>query len=276
MLAEINGRQIFYTTVGAGRPMLLMHGGLGLDHTYMRPWLDPLSENAQLIFYDLGGHGRSSRIESYTGVEHDLWVEEADGLREALGFERMILFGQSYGGFLAQEYAIKHGNRLDGLILCSTAPALDYPEVMMGNAQQRATPEQMDALVSGLGSPVVGDEGFRQVWRTILPIYFKRYDPAVGEAMDAATQYSGAAFNHSFHGGMRPFNVLEGLKHVEVPTLILAGREDWITPPAQGAERIHAALPHSKMVVFDESGHFPFIEEQERFLSVVREWLAQL
>src|SRR5690606_27378862 len=110
--AEINGTPIYYEVIGQGRPIMVMHGGLGLDHTYLRPWLDPLAEHFQLIFFDFSGNGRSPRA-SFEGVTHETWADEADALREHLGIERMVLMGQSYGGFLAQEYALRHQDKLD-------------------------------------------------------------------------------------------------------------------------------------------------------------------
>ncbi|TMC88780.1 MAG: alpha/beta fold hydrolase [Chloroflexi bacterium] len=124
MQALINGNEIFYTIHGQGRPMLLMHGGSGLDHTYFRPWLDSLGDRVELIYYDQLGHGRSTRPENYEGIGLDTWADEADALRASLGYDRIILFGHSFGGFIAQEYALRHGDHLAGLILCDTAPAL--------------------------------------------------------------------------------------------------------------------------------------------------------
>ena len=114
-----------------------MHGGSGLDHTQFRPWLDTLGDRVQLIYYDQLGQGRSTRPLSYDEISIDTWAQEADALRASLGYDKIILFGYSFGGFIAQEYALRYGDHLDGLILCDTAPALDYPEIIMNNAQQR-------------------------------------------------------------------------------------------------------------------------------------------
>src|SRR5260370_15958072 len=91
MQAAINNHEVYYTTLGHGRPMLLLHGGTGLDHTYFRPWLDALSDQLQLIFYDLYGHGRSTRPQSFDDISMDTWVAEADVLRAYLGHERNIM-----------------------------------------------------------------------------------------------------------------------------------------------------------------------------------------
>jgi proline iminopeptidase len=277
MLAKIDDAELFYTVHGQGRPMLLLHGGLGLDHTYFRPWLDALGSDVRLIFYDQRGNGRSTRPTSFEGLSHATWVADAEALGASLGHQRIILFGHSYGGFLAQEYALRYGDHLAGLILCATAPALDYPEVIIANARSRGTPEQVQAVLSGLSRPeaFAGDDAWRQLWQTILPLYFKRYDPQVAAGLDEQTRYCGAAFSYSFSRCLPTFNVLERLGEIPTPTLVIAGRDDWIFPPAQ-AERIHAALPDSQLIIFDDSGHFPFIEERDKFLAVLANWLAGL
>jgi proline iminopeptidase len=276
MQAHIDTHTVFYTTLGQGRPMLLMHGGSGLDHTYFRPWLDPLSDQIQLVYYDQFGQGRSTRPQSYEDISMETWADEADALRATLGHERIILFGHSYGGFIAQEYALRHGEHLAGLILCDTAPAVDYPDVIMANAQQRGTPEQVQAVIAGLSAPVADDASWQHLWVTILPLYFKTYDPNVAAALDEATQYSAGAFNQGMGKLLPTFNTLHRLKEITVPTLVLAGRHDWITPPAQGAERLHAGFPNSNLIIFEESGHFPFIEENDKFVTTVREWIRSL
>ena len=278
MYAQTNGNETFDTIHGQGRPMLLMHGGPGLDHTHLRPWLDSLSEQVQLIYYDQFGMGRSSRPQSFEGVTHETWVNEAEALRAALGHDRIILFGFSYGGFLAQEYALRYPDHLDGLILCDTAPVVDYPDVIVGNAQARGTPEQVQAVVGGLSDPAAfaDDAAFRQVWMTIFSLYFHRYNPQVGAAIDEQTQYSGAAFSHGFSRCLPTFNVLNRLGEIAVPTLVMGGRYDWITPPAQGPERIHAGIPNSELIILEDSGHFSFIEEHDKFVSVVSHWIDDL
>ncbi|HEV7234660.1 MAG TPA: alpha/beta hydrolase, partial [Ktedonobacteraceae bacterium] len=72
------------------------------------------------------------------------------------------------------------------------------------------------------------------------------------------------------------FNVLARLSEITVPTLVMVGKDDWITPPTQAAERLHAGLPNSQLVRFENSGHFPFIEENEKFVATVRDWISKL
>ena len=275
MIATVNGVDLFYETVGQGRPIIFMHGGLGLDHAYFRPWLDPLADHYQLIFFDTSGNGRSPRPNGFEGVSHETWVEEADALRAHLGLERIILFGHSYGSFLSMEYAIRHADRLDGLILADAAPALDYPEIVVGNAQKRGTPEQVTTVIEALTSPADSDGAFRKIWNTIAPLYYHHFDSEIAADIDRRTHYSAGGFNHAFGVCVPLYNVESRLDEIPTRTLILTGREDWITPPEQG-ERINSRLSDSELVIFEQSGHFPFIEEQTAFLRVVRTWLSDL
>ncbi len=272
MFAKVNGTELFYTVHGEGRPMLVMHGGLGVDHTVFRPWLDPLGDRFQLIFYDHRGNGRSERPASLAGVDHGTWAADADALRDHLGHDRIFILGNSYGGVLGQEYALRFGDRLDGLVLVSSLPAWDWGDVVLANVRARGTPEQIDFVVNQAGEPVAGDAELRKIFQLLFPLYFKSYDPRLGAEIDARISYSAAGFNRGFVECLPQLDVLSRLHEIVAPTLVIGGRHDWITPIAESADRLHARIPNSEQVVFEHSGHFPFIEEQERFLSVVGKW----
>jgi proline iminopeptidase len=272
-IAKLRGIEIFHTLHGEGPPVLTMHGGLGLDHTYLRPWLDPLGERATLVYYDHRGNGRSSRPPSLDDVDHGTWADDADALRSSLGHDRVVLLGHSYGSFLALEYAVRYPQRLAGLVLVGATPRFDYPEVVMANAARRGTPEQLAALQAGLSAPAADDASYARVWRTIAPLYFQRFDADVWRRIEETTRFSAAAFNAGMFRCLPRFDVLGGLGELRVPTLVLTGRHDWITPVEQGGGRIERSMPDAKLVVFEESGHYPFIEEPARFIEVVGSWL---
>ena len=266
---NLNGTQLFYTTYGQGIPLMLMHGGLGLDHTYLPPSFNQLGDVAQLIYYDHRGHGRSERPESFDGITHATYVEDADALRAHLGHDKIVLFGHSYGGFLAQEYAVRFPERLAGMVLCTTAPALDY------QLEPKGTEEQLAAFGAAFSRPMADDDDWRQIWTTLWQIYFKEYDPDIGQAIDATTQYNGAAWN-SAGPLLGSFNMLDHLGAITVPTLIISGRHDYITPPGPGGERFHSLMPNSELIIYENSAHYPFIEEEEQFFETMRNWLARL
>jgi proline iminopeptidase len=274
MLATLNGTEIFYEELGRGRGILVMHGGLGFDHTYFRPFLDPLAEQGRLVYYDHRIHGRSGRPPLET-LTHEQLVEDAEALRKHLGLGQMVLIGHSYGGFLAQELALRHPNSLAGLVLLCTAPAIDYPEAIMANAQRRGTPEQLAVVNKLFSNQIRTDEELREAWQVVLPLYFLNFDPALAAELDRKGSYSGAALHRAFSELIPRFNVAERLGEIRTPTLVLGGRHDWITPPEQ-SERLQRGIPGAELVIFEQSGHYPFVEERERFLAVLQGWLKRL
>jgi proline iminopeptidase len=277
VFATIDGRRLYYECLGDGSPLIFLHGGLGLDHTYFRPWLDPLADVRKLVFFDLEGNGRSDRPASFESFDHARWIQGVDAVRAALGSsQKFALFGHSYGAFLALEYATRHPENLSALILCSGAPRADYPEVIMGNAQRKASsPAHFAEVQRALSAPAVDDEAMRVGWETILPIYFHAYDAETARRACANIQYSAGALNQSMGVCLPRYDVTDKLAKIDVPTLILTGQDDWITPPVQGGHRLRDGIPGSELVLFERSGHFPFIEENERFVTIVRAWLAR-
>ena len=267
--AEINGAEIFFETIGEGPPVLVMHGGLGLDHTYLRPYFDALTDTHQVIYYDHFGNGRSTRPEDYAEMTFDRLASDAAGLLDHLGHETAVVIGHSYGGFVAQHFAITHPDRLSALALLNTVPAFDYAPTVSG------TEEQMAAFGKLFSQPMVSDEDLRETWNVIIPMYFADYDPEVGAALDAATTYSGDAWNAA-GGLLATFNTLEDLPAIAVPTLVVGGAEDRITLPGPGAERIAGLIPGAELEIFDSSAHYPFITEEDAVFARLDSWLAGL
>ena len=276
MLARIHDRDIFYRTLGKGLPLMVMHGGMGFDHSYFRPWLDPLAEKMQLIYYDHRGNGQSTRLDDFDGIDHRMWADDADALRKHLGHEKIVLLGHSAGGFVALEYALRYGKHLSGLVLCCTTPAMDYPEVIMANAKAKATPEQLPVVAEMFTTPLASNEQFHGGIEMLLPLYFKQYNPKTGSQIANAIHYNYHAINYSLSTWFPVVNFLSALQEITVPTLIIGGTEDWIMPPAQGAERLHASIPGSDLAIFGNSGHFPFVEEQGAFNKIIADWVGGL
>jgi proline iminopeptidase len=275
MFASTSDADLFYERVGSGPPMLVMHG-TGFDHQYVRRGLDPLADSVELIYYDHRGNGRSPTPLNWDAVTHESWAADADALRNRIGFEQVLLFGHCYGGYLAQEYALRYPERVAGLILCATAPAFDHAEAALANARSRGTPEQFELLLGGLTHPIPSTENFGDLFRAVLPLYFHSPDRSEDTAIFEGTVWSAAAFNHSFFRCLPHFSVVERLGEIGVPTLILSGDDDWIMPLNPAAERLHAGIPHSELVVFERCGHFPWAEAPVAFEAALQDWLARL
>ena len=118
---------LVYEVAGSGPTVVVLHGGTGLDHQYLRPMIESWTAFARVVLFDHRGNGRSAAPEDWASVTLETMVDDIDSIRAAAGAERMFLFGHSYGGFLALRYALLHPSRLDGLILASTAAHVKRP-----------------------------------------------------------------------------------------------------------------------------------------------------
>ncbi|MEM9201761.1 MAG: alpha/beta hydrolase [Actinomycetota bacterium] len=264
---SINGTDLFVETVGDGPAILLLHGGLGLDHTYFRPAFDRLADRATLVYYDHRGNGRSARPADYPAeVTFENLVADAIGVLDALEIEHAVVLGHSYGGFIAQQLAATHPSRVTKLILANTAPVLDYQPMPSGSERAMAA---FGALFSG---PVADDAQWRSLWTEAAPLYYHRWDDTEAARIDAATHYVGDAWNVA-NGLLATFNTLEQLPNITAPTLCVTGRHDFITPAEPGAERMANLIPDAEAAVFEASGHYPFLEESDDFFALLTRFL---
>ncbi len=257
---------LFHTELGKGPALLMMHGGLGLDHTYLRPLHDTLAEHHRVIYYDHRGNGQSPRV---TGaVEHAQWHADAAGLLDALGEKKAIIYGHSYGSWLALGFALAYPDRVKALVLCGAAPAFDYTEKLAAGLMAR-NPEVAQLWLSSVASPPTTDAEFGALWLKLLPLYFHG-DPKPEAFRN--THYSASGFLAGAPG-MATYNVVDRLWELRrFPILLVSGGDDLITPVAQ-ARRI-AGPTNAELATLENTGHFPFLENPTRYLSVVQGWLA--
>jgi proline iminopeptidase len=268
-VAHLNDTELFYVEVGEGLPCLVMHGGLGGDHSSLHPWLDPLGDVMRLVYYDHRGNGRSGRPRSES-ITFEQLCADADALREHLGFEEIAVLGYSFGGFVALEYALRYPERISHLILLDTAPTFDYEEEIEANARRKgATQEQLEALDAS-----AEDEGESwRLWKVIEPLYFCTFDADLAQRVMGKTVISVEAADAG-DAIIEGWDLTPRLGEISAPTLILVGRDDFVCPPSQ-AKIMHEGIPNSELAVFENSGHFTHVEEPEAFFDAVRGWLRR-
>ena len=242
---SINDTDLFYVTTGEGLPCLVMHGGLGIDHTYLHPALDPLGDKLHLVYYDHRGNGRSGRPPKHT-MTLAQFAADAEKLAQHLGFDRVAVIGHSYGGYIALEFALRYPNRLSHLILFDTAPVpvFNYFDEILENARQMGATDEM---ILSLQSDYATDEEMRQGMETIQPLYFKNFVPEIAKSLFENTilNVDGGATE----GELKAYNMVPRLNEIQIPTLILVGRYDFICPPSQ-AQILHNGIANSKLVIF--------------------------
>jgi proline iminopeptidase len=277
--ARVNGTELFFDVEGAGwwpdgdvlveKPAcFVIHGGPAMDHSYFKPWLTPLADELQLIYVDHRGTGRSGEAdpESY---RLETMADDLDALRDHLGLERVDVMGNSYGGFITLTYALKYPASIGRLYLVGTSASHRFGDAAMANLEVRATQAQKDAIARELDGLLTTQEEFAEMWQTIMPLYFHDYDAAQGQEIVARVLGNPATSATMFRIDMPFYDVEDRLGTIEAPTLIMVGRHDWVTPPGE-SQLLAERIPNSQLVIYEQSGHFPFIEERERFVEDVR------
>lgn len=290
MYADINGAELYYEVHGPddAPAIVSLHGGPGIsDHAKGKQAFDPLTDDYRLVVYDHRGCGKSSLTPPYSNEQY---ARDLEGLRQHLGLDEFVIVGGSYGGFIAQEYAIRYGDEghLRGFVLRDTAPSHEYDETSWENAD--ASWDEMKArdfdlpditwaeFTKVMEGNVASDEEFERIWLGMLPLYAPSLDDFDVEAARDAT--AERDFHHETHNEMFThaypnMDYTDDLPDVDVPALVTVGRHDWITPP-EASREIADLLPDSRLVVFEESGHSPNLDQQDEYIARFREFLDEI
>jgi proline iminopeptidase len=275
MNVTVHGARLRVDVQGEGPALYAHHGAPGLGtHATPKRAFGPLADRYRVVTFDARGSGESEARPPFT---HAQWVADLDGLRDHFGDERMILTGGSYGGYIALEYVLTHPERVSHLILRDTAASHRFEAQARRNALARAKefPGIDEALLDRLfQGRVESDEAFAAAFAAIAPLYDAHYDPEATAARGRAATFRAATHNAAFGTAVPAYDLRARLHEIRVPTLIVVGRHDWITP-VEASEEMAAGIPGAELVVFENSGHSPQLEENERFIEVVRDFLAR-
>lgn len=282
MYAKVNGAEIFFDVEGSGLVpngevmkekdvAFVLHGGPAMDHTYYKPYLTPLSDDMQLIYVDHRNTGRSKGVPVETCTIEQM-ADDVEALREYLGLGKVHVIGNSFGGMWALTYALRHQDALDKLVLITTSPSYGFYEGAKAEAARKGTPEQVAAVPRLFEGEIDNAEELGQWWKVMNPLYYYRWDDKYWEGKDRSRP-NAELMSYLWREVMPHYNVQDRLSEITVPTLVLGGRHDWVTPYVE-SEKIASGISGSELVIFEESGHLPFVEEQDRFMAVVRKFLG--
>jgi pimeloyl-ACP methyl ester carboxylesterase len=272
-MAVVNGARLHVEVYGPedALALVVLHGGPGVGdcRDHVRD-LGALADEYRLVFYDARGSGRSEDVPPYT---HEQWVADLDELTRQLGIETFALLGHSYGGIVAQEYALTHPDRLRALILGDTAASTVDNEESIRRALAPGLPGIEEGWLRRLfEGRVESNQEIDAMWRALRPLYFD--GPMDSAQLDRETYFHYATHNFAFSVNNPAFDVRDKLPEMRIPTLVMCGANDWITPLKRSQE-IAALIPGSRLEVFERSGHMPMAEERERCVSVVRAFLRE-
>jgi proline iminopeptidase len=279
---SFRGYRTWYRVVGdpelGTTPLLALHGGPGSTHHYFAP-LERLADERAVVVYDQLGCGSSDRpADIEWSVE--LFRDEVVAVREALGLERIHLLGTSWGGMLAQEHFFSGASGIQSLVLSSTLASVDQ-----WAAEQRRLVHELPAeLVEAFERLDRAGNYDDPEYERIEELYFDRHfyrgpkpraelermkaerAPDVYAAMQGPNEWT-------VTGKLRGWDVRDRLHEIDVPTLVVRGRHDMCTDAI--AATLVGGIRNVREIVLEHSSHTPVLEETERYLDVVAEFLAE-
>ncbi len=285
MLAHVRGTMLYFDVEGAGlvpdgpvmreRPTaMVVHGGPGGDHSGFKPAVSPLADAMQLIYFDHRGQGRSERGDParYTLDEN---VEDMEALRRHLGLDPVVSIGTSYGGMVAMAHAARFPEAVSKLVLIVTAAHGGFMARAEQFVRDHGTAEQQQACERLWSGTFETPEQMADYYAAMGPLYSRRYDPAAAEAVRGRSIYAPEPLNRAFGPGgvLRSFDLRPEIGRVAVPTLVLAGRHDWICPP-EFSEEIHRLIPGAQLQIFEDSSHTIRADEPDALNAVIRKFVA--
>lgn len=280
-LRLINGTQLYCKSIGTGVPLVILHGGPGLDHSYFLPQMQKLADTYELIFFDQRGCGKSSiRLDS-TAMTLDALVEDIDRIRDAYNLNTMNLMGHSWGGLLAMYYAIRHGDRLNSLILVNSTPATSELQAAAFKIIGQRTSRQ-DSMAQAL---LVQTDGFKRRDPAAMQKYFRllftgsfkyRY---LADSLTLTFGPDYAARSKLLHylakePRLQTYDILSALEAITCPVLIIGS--DYDLAPPESNEQIQSHIRGSRYLIMKNCGHFPFIEAPTQFFPAVRDFLERV
>jgi len=263
-----------------GLPLVLLHGGPGLDHTEFGDFLDPLGDEHRLLLVDQRAQGRSDRDAAAVTWTIEQMARDVTALARALELSRYAVLGHSYGAFVALRHAIDGDAGLAGTIVSSGVPSTRYLAAVETNLAE-FEPVELRAQVQqswAREAKAQTHEDVVSLFVDQLPFHFADpRDPRIALAVDSMQD---ARFNadmvragaESEYGGLE---VEDRLGEVRTPMLVLTGRHDRVCV-VEAAEAIAAGVPGAELQVLEQSAHMGFIEEPGAYLPAVRHFLRSL
>lgn len=270
-VVHINGFDLCCKEAGADAnlpPVIVVHGGPGMSGCYFKNAFEFLEADHRVISYDQRGSGFSQFKPEPAHYTLDELVNELEALRKKVAkSEKIIIIAHSFGGLVAMKYASEHGKHLEKMVLisplCGKIRALDLiPAVLkmaLSNGFPPAAPEALDN------------------WLTLaLPELFASsfYDRRTAGRLDIG-YVSAAAMLAAVHSlrALGPPDFLEIFGKITVETLIISGKTEWVNTPGKDHLRLHAEIRGSRLVKFNKSGHWPFLEEPDKFKKTITRFL---
>ncbi len=262
--------------MGRGEPIVVVHGGPALNHTYFLPHLSNLAKRNKVVLYDQRASGKS-KIPSPDSTSLTFFVEDIEAIRKHLKQEKINLFAHSWGAIQAIQYCLKYPDRVKALVLCNSVP--------LNHQFDEEMRQQQTAKMSGLDSTdrsiIIGSPNFKAgkpaAYRQLLMLNFRNsfYKDSNFDDLNLEIPENYKTASDILYQGLgndlMQYDYYNELSQLQFPVLIMHGEHD--ATPLTADEKLLTSLPNATLEVFKKSGHFIFIEENKKFSSMVNKFL---
>ena len=267
---------LFVEVVGHGNPLVLMHGGPGLDHCSLLPFRC-LADRFTLVFYDHRCNGRSKGA-AVSSMTWENLTADADALRQRLGFDKWAVLGHSFGGHVALEYALRYPGSLSHLVLTDTGGDGRWAQQNAADllARRGDSPEKVELVRRWFNGEFAPAEMSRMSMR-IAGAYFSHPTiPLLAREMLQGgwrTKVRPEPFIFAGRHLLKGWTVMDRLGEITVPTLVRAGRDDFVFPPECQRE-LAAGIPGARLQIIERAGHNPHVEQPAEVMQALRDFIS--
>ena len=268
----VRGVTLFERRIGAGPPVVVLHGGPGAHHDYLLPGFDRLATGRTLIYYDQRGGGRSA-VPRDVPVGWREQVADLEALRQLWGLEQLALVGYSWGGLLALLYALEHPDRVSHLALVSPAPCWQAARAEFESrfAARSAAP-RIAAMRAELAASGLKDRDPEAYRRRLFELSVAGYFHDPGKVGDLTPFRVTGRTQQDVWESLGDFDLRPRLGSLRVPAIVLHGDDDPI--PAESAETLARGLG-APFHLLPDCGHVPQVEALERFTELLDGFLPR-
>ena len=268
---------ISYKTFGAGKPILLINGGPGMNSDGFDGIATMLSKHNLIITYDQRGTGRSvlQKIDAST-ISMNLMVADIEVLRKYLKIDKWIIMGHSFGGMLASYYATIHPENIEALIMSSSG-GTDLGLLSGLSIESKLTAQESDSLNYWNKKIAAGDTSYHarlQRGMALAPAYLynKKYVPVIAERLTQGNSLINSLVWNDMQ--QMKFDCSKKLASFDKPVLIIQGKDDVLDEKV--AIKEHQVFNNSTLIFLDHAGHYGWLDNEEAYLSAINKFLAGL
>lgn len=272
--------KVWYQTVGEGEPLLLLHGGPGATSTYLEALMALADSGYQVIRYDQLGSGQSDQPDDTSLWSVDHFVKEVDVVRAALGFDQMHLLGQSWGSFLALEYALRYPQHLRTVTLYSGAASTMQCFDGMNTLRHQLPAETVATMARYEAAEDYDNPDYLAAVQILLDRHLCRVQPWPDELARSMENMGTAVYNtmwgpneFTLTGTLESWDRRDHLGEIETPTLIVCGRYDEVIPAC--SETMHDGIRNSRLQIFENASHLCHMEEPDAFFPLLTGFLKE-